>query len=577
MSISRLPVASATALLALAAAASAQVKVEEQIVGPAEKTGACAISPRGVHVVSLVSKGSRFAVMTDGVEGPKFDQMLNTGGTPFTPSFGGQSEAPVAFSSDGEHCAYFARIGGEYIVVLDGKEVGRGKYAYPEESLTGLAFSPGGNRLWYQHRDTAGATALILDGKPDPRCGPGELPLFSPDGQRYAYLATKPGTSQQILIVDGKEAPYLATDLQFTADSKHLLGIQRLPDEARLLVDGQLGGRAHEIVSVNVPPVGNKVAVVYGTKPPGQGGDQFLVVGGKKVEASQCRQVGPVWFSPDGEHCAALCTTTAQAKYVVVDGVKGQDYADIREFRFTPDSSKAVYFGATPKLFLVFGDEEFDGFASASTPVFGGGGKRVGFIGTNESAKQFVVVDGVSKESPSASNLAFTPDGAHYAFVAGRGVTQSLFLDGIEQPGCALLEPIRLGGNGSCFVFSPDGKHIAYSGIDTKDPGQRGPACDGKLLAKSSIQTCRLPRFSPDSRHVWYALQTAQGLELYVDGEFAVRYAIEARFEVMPQNWQFGADGVLTFVTIADGAIKRYRVTPSAETSIDTLLAKAPN
>ena len=57
---------------------NADVKVDEQMMAPAGWIGA-AVSTHGVHVAVLAMKGSRSVVLVDGVEGPKFDQLIERG------------------------------------------------------------------------------------------------------------------------------------------------------------------------------------------------------------------------------------------------------------------------------------------------------------------------------------------------------------------------------------------------------------------------------------------------------------------------------------------------------------------
>ena len=107
------------ASLALAAAlAVAQAapgpKVEEQVVGPAKPGNLYVVSPRGAHLATVMQKGSRFVVVLDGVEGPKFDDVLSLEGGP-----------KVVFSPDGTRNAYVGRSGQEFVVVVDGKELVR--------------------------------------------------------------------------------------------------------------------------------------------------------------------------------------------------------------------------------------------------------------------------------------------------------------------------------------------------------------------------------------------------------------------------------------------------------------------
>ena len=82
------------------------------------------------------------------------------------------------------------------------------------------------------------------------------------------------------------------------------------------------------------------------------------------------------------------------------------------------------------------------------------------------------------------------------------------------------------------------------------------------------------PKFTPDGQHLlWIGARRPQGghdrdtAVLVVDGK-------PSPVHFMPfgsgtfGNWEMSADGVLTFVARTGDAIKRFRVTPSSETSI---------
>ncbi|MBL9199167.1 MAG: hypothetical protein JNL39_01620, partial [Opitutaceae bacterium] len=124
-------------------AALAQPKVEELVVGPGNEGGSYIIAPKGVRVAHIAAKGTRIAVVVDGVEGPVVDELIN--GFPMqvptpnaapgvykskhtwktAPGMAGQGSA-VLFSIDGKHYAYMARQGSDYVVIHDNKEIGRG-------------------------------------------------------------------------------------------------------------------------------------------------------------------------------------------------------------------------------------------------------------------------------------------------------------------------------------------------------------------------------------------------------------------------------------------------------------------
>jgi hypothetical protein len=92
----------------------AGTKIEETVLAPLQDGARFEISPHGLHVATIENDGSRAVVYYDGVEGPKFDQILTQASTD-----------GVAFSPDGNRYAYCARAGNQYVVMVDGKELTR--------------------------------------------------------------------------------------------------------------------------------------------------------------------------------------------------------------------------------------------------------------------------------------------------------------------------------------------------------------------------------------------------------------------------------------------------------------------
>ncbi len=588
----------------------AEVKVEEQELGPAGQWLACALSPHGGHAVVLVMKGSRYVVLIDGVEGPKIDGMLGLDGDPYgigsveLPA-NAMRFTPVVFSDDGAHCAYYAKVGSEYVVMLDGRELSRGKWGSSTLGYLPLQFSGGGKHLFYVETDaTVGGLRLVVDGKRELLLQETPQLVLSPEGSRYAYVAAKRGEEKRTLFVDGKDAGYVGEIPQFTADGQHLFctGPQQ-GAVVGLLVDGKLKMKTDGISKLYMAPVGNGFAAALQSRNPF---GQFLVVNGKKIEGSECQLVEQVFFSPDAKRFAALCKTDGGMEFMIIDGKKGQEYphidtsgnpgADSDHARrpwanpgqqmaldsrlpavpgFTPDSSKFVYVAsAPPRNFLVVEGEESDAYSSLLCPVFGGGGKHIGFIaGGKGETKQTLVIDGKGRMftgregSPAAGveALSFSPDGSHYAFVCGG----ALYLDGVEQPGVT----------GGDYLFSPDSKHIALLGASPAHPIQ-SLFIDGKLAAGNLVDG-RLdrPMFTPDSQHlVWIGsrhAETSTDFEnslLFVDGKPSIHF-MGGPLDMTAGNWEMSADGVLTFVARTGDAIKRFRVTPSPDTSIATMIA----
>jgi dipeptidyl aminopeptidase/acylaminoacyl peptidase len=161
--------------------------------------------------------------------------------------------------------AYAAKIGEQWAVVENGKE---GK---PYDAISRLAFSPDGRRLAYV-ADEGGKKILVVDGdegKPYAsivetdslerlhNCKEGdcwdafyiERPfIFSPDGQRVAYVARVGEKRFNVsekwsVVVDGKEqSPYEGIGgLTFSSDSRHVAYVAGEGPKQFVVVDGKEG------------------------------------------------------------------------------------------------------------------------------------------------------------------------------------------------------------------------------------------------------------------------------------------------------------------------------------------------
>lgn len=61
----------------------AEVKIEEQEVGPTGSAVKYAISPKGLRLATATLKGSRPIILMDGVPGPAFDELIWVKGQQF--------------------------------------------------------------------------------------------------------------------------------------------------------------------------------------------------------------------------------------------------------------------------------------------------------------------------------------------------------------------------------------------------------------------------------------------------------------------------------------------------------------
>jgi len=165
---------------------SSNAKVEAEVVAPAAALEHMFISPRGAHLATAVQRGSRWVVTHDGVDGPRFDEIVTN---------------RVRFSPDGARYAYFARSGEEYVFMVDGKELTRIPRTNTRLDLVADAgpadFSSNGKQVYFAIRRTGTGRneenycQLYVNGQPVQKSYSGSdpcKPTWSPDGNRYALI-----------------------------------------------------------------------------------------------------------------------------------------------------------------------------------------------------------------------------------------------------------------------------------------------------------------------------------------------------------------------------------------------------
>ena len=555
-------------------------KVESQLLLAPDPGAQYAISPKGLHVAGVVLRGSRQVLVYDGADGPKFDQVLNLS----TQAGGGK----VSWSDDGSRYAYHGKLGQEYVIVVDGKEASRGPWSADLQGqgrtpVFELGFSPGGKH-WYAVIETItpGRTnyRLLLDGVPGPLSQQTVAPLFSPDGEHHTYIQKiDPGTTPQVryaLIVDAKPAPYLAGDMQWTGDSKHLLTKRPVPGTGNeeVLADGQPFMRVPGGVQLTMAPVGPGMLGRAWTPFQGTSRSSYLLVGTKRAVGSECTNSGgldAIYMSPDGKHYAARCAMT----FMYVDGKKGQEYPEgISHLVWTADG-RPVYYGRTnQRVFMIIGDQESNAYGSIlDVPpttleehrmgqLIGPAvvrGTHVAYIArpnANDGMSTVVVVDGKAIPSVAASEVRLSPDGTRFAYLSGRPAT-FVTVDGTPYDKASVEPGIGNVGHQGTIHWSPDSKHVAWI---TAAPNY-GVMLDGKLLSTPGMT--RFAHFTATGHLVYLARGQGAEHQVYMDGKKVL---------TLPQNlpleneadmyWQFGEDGSVSFVAQDAEGMKRFRIVP---------------
>ncbi len=580
MSKKRLVLSGLALVIAFQVPAIAAPKVEEVAVGPAGRDIPRHVSASGLRVATILAKGSRFAVLIDGVEEQPVDEILSAAATvqisrgPFGEIMSRNVAAtfPVAFSPDSKRYAYAARISDQIVVIRDGKEVFRTKNmlgSLPRVQF--LTFTPDSKRFYFNTAttDTMSSVALWMDGEIGPAAAELIWPVFSDDGVHYAYASTRAkAPAEKFVVLDGQEMPYAGGRPSFTRDGK-LVAMQQdtANPSVSLLVDGKPILKTPTMTRYVLNPATDTIAAI-GTRSDGK---SVVFVDGKESPGTEGAY--DVIFSPDGQRWAATCATNGLG-WMVIDGKKGADYARVTDAGFTADSSKVVYVAeaAGGKKFVVTEGVESDGCTHIfQPPIYSPKGAGVAFNGGPEPmmGRGFVVNGKAYPPGRYSDYFQFSDDGEHFLYLTGGDIGwRTLVVDGQDKSSFGLVF------EGFKPVISRDGKHYA-SLIRTKTAEM--VLIDDKLVSlPPSGGAPRWLAFSPDGNHLywWSHDRTPDGKTiggLYVDGERATTFDPQ-NLGMLNNLWEFNDDGSLTMLGSAGDAIKRATVTASADRSIASII-----
>ena len=572
----------AALLLAAGIAHAADAKIDKQALGQPPQGSNITVSPAGQHAAWQATQGSRAVMVVDGVTGSPFDELLldPSGGT-------------VAFSNDGSRYAYFGRNGSDYSLIVNGKEMVHGPVGSSGPYSRSLAFSPGGKHVFYLESDSTKGYRLVMDGTPGPWSSNGGLgPAFSPNDEHYAYNGPEREDSNKwFTVIDGKQHDFVGNDLQYTGDGR-LISIMPTSDGQVLMVNGLPVAKAANIGKVWAAPTGPHYAAAV--QPAGK--DQVLYMDGKPV--ADCTSPGDVIFSSDGKHYAATCSAGTGRAFVLIDGKKGQEYTVIDHVAFAPDSATAIYVARNSqyKTFVVVGGKEFGPYAGLVATDSSDSGlvmSRTGghYLFASEyrvGVPEEVVYDGKQMQFDGYElryKPALSANGARYAFAAFKSgnaglVVDGKLLDGVAPEGFQAWPGDQ--GYPPLVLLSPDGKHVVYVATPAGKKNEWALFVDDKpVFPDPKRQTLQLLAFTPDGKHLYWEAHAESNRPgpddhmIYVDGKAALQIH-PSSFDGLPSAWHMDADGAVQFLSVGDdGTVLRYRITPSSDTNVQTLVSAA--
>jgi hypothetical protein len=597
----------AVAGLGVGLAGQAQAaRVEETVLGATDAGGILAVSPNGGRVAYLARAGKRFTLQIDGVPGPEFDGILKSSGRALvsfpekvliTESDGSRNakESPVLFSHDGQHVAYVGLQGKEYVVMHDGREIGRGPWDMLEARGYSLSYK-GRYVYWFEFSVQEGKSfrRVVVSGQPGPWFTDRVvLPRFGWEEQHYYYALNEIRDVGPGLLLDGKILGYVGARPEITNDG-NLLSVGSAPEGESLLLNGQVVATGTKVVDITPAFVGPRYAAIIQQIVEGQPVNR-LFLDGKWIPAGD--HVTRVTFSSDGQRYAARLERPSDKQLAaLIDGRRG-GFAPLKNAfsLFTADSTAVV-------SYVEHDDDAISVFAAQKQYNYRGGftrvtlspkGNRQAWAGYSDAGQWEVIVNGQSclpkglklrfpdDRYLGEHDVTFSPDGSRHAFTAvtaERGGINRLVVDGQVVPDvvAGVFEDIRkvFYLTGTTVEFSDGGRHLAYVGKTATSPNP--------VLYIDHVPVYRgatamyFPTFSADQNHFsWIADEPADSgrpasTVVYVDGEPAVRTNIDLFRSLSSVFSRYGEDG-LAVLGVDGNVVKRYRVTPASVRTIASM------
>ncbi len=385
------------------------------------------------HYGYVVQQGDSMFVVIDGKEGKPYREIAPTN---------------ILFAPVGSRYAYYARpkAGGKWVVVIDGEE------SKEFDQVAKLSFSPDGKRVAFGV-EQGGKQFFVVDNrvgseKEFDKVAGGSF-TWSPDGKQYAYGAVR--DSKVIIISAGRESKAYkeATQPMFSPDSQHVVYVASpAENQAVVVLDEKEQKQYRRVVaeSIRYSPDSKRLAYIASHNDP-QGKEQmFFVIDGQETTPYDALNRDSFIFSPDSKRTSFQCVKNKKA-IVVIDGLEGKDYDDVRLAQFSPDSKKMAYIALRDRrVYAVTDNAEGRGYDGIANLVFSSDGKMA-FVAA-KAQKQCVVVNGIEAKSDYEAivpdNLTFSSDGKHLAYEAKRDKPMFVVDDVESKPHAGSMKGTRL-------------------------------------------------------------------------------------------------------------------------------------
>lgn len=350
----------------------------------------------------------------------------------------------------------------------------------------------------------------------------------SPDATRVAYVVEDRGSVH--IEVSGRRVP---------GDYDDVRNLTWSPDSHRLACLGRRGSRGfirfileegeelgpYDDIGITSPAFSpDSRHIAYAAC---RGGRWYAMLDGKAVgEACEGFVPGGLLFSPDSRNIAYAIKKETHWAVLVNGEVRGTHLGVIeRSLSFSPDSARLAYFALHSR--------RKEGFFRS---LFGGGPEvwNTGLV-VNGRWEQLWKHDETSQRDGVAPDIYFSSDSRRIAYLAKQEGKSFVVVDGTPQrkgdglvsgwgadPSWALFPDH---GKVSCkpgsISFSPDSRHVAYA---LAEGDRHVLVYDGEVRARHEKMTNAPVLFSPDSRKVAYAAEEGDDQLVVVDDRPGKRY-----------------------------------------------------
>lgn len=396
----------------------------------------------------------------------------------------------IVFSPNSTRVAYYAQIGDKWTAVIDGSE---GKqYDSVLQSIATVIFSPDSKRAAYR-AFSGNKTAVVVDGEENLYDSAGE-PIFSPDSQHLAYTFSKDGKSG--ILLDGQELEPSGGGFIFSPDSNRWAygkGSAYIGDPTYIILNNKILdlGTDNDIYGMYFSPDSQKFAFTMRIGPNTYGFQRVVVdeVYGKKYPFPG---VGKVVFSPDSQHVAYWAKSEGEGYFLVLEGVEGKNYSEVRDPIFSPDSNHTAYAAQNNEGWRVVLDGmEGKNYTGVWGITFSPDSKHLAYAARdyrNGKEMQFVVVDGKEGKQYLYDWYAqgilydpvFSPDGKVVYMANDGGRAEFLVVDETRKMGPWVRLPgtsITFDSSDSFHYLGRDDTGIYLVNINITEKPEEAP-CD---------------------------------------------------------------------------------------------------